>query len=366
MQSGPNASIRTSAIAVIIFVAALGACDNPPTGPGVDPPELTLTGPARMAPGELAEYRVVTAARGVSGPSRDVSTQAQWRSSAEGVVAIADRGRATAQQPGEAIITASYQGRTATLSVLVLPDGTFALKGTVADALTNAPVAGALVQVLSGDRVVLESTTGTDGQFQLYGFVAGSAVRVSKEGYLVNYRAVAPHTVPLDVRLTKLANGDQYSGAYTLTLETGGQCSIPESARIRTYTAVIEPYARPNSSANYLVTLSDATFASGCGTNRLAPGLGCNQFLASKNGGSISFSMMDLDWGEGGQISEQLADGTWITIVGNAPGRFEGSVLQAFGTAQSFYCAVPQASPWFCANRFCQSDDFRLSFARRD
>ena len=76
--------------------------------------------------------------------------------------------------------------------------------------------------------------------------------------------------------------------------------------------------------------------------------------------------MSDYDWGEGGQITERLADGTWVGIVGHASGKFEGSLLHASGAAQVFYCPVSQESAWGCATRFCATDEFRLRFSRRE
>jgi hypothetical protein len=250
--------------------------------------------------------------------------------------------------------------------VFVVPAGTFALKGTVREQLTDAVVAGARVQVLSGNAVVLDTTTGTDGRYQLYGVAPRAGLRVSKEGYLDDHQPleIVGHTT-LDVYLTELGL-DTYTGVYTLTLEFGGwaglhgaPCAIPEEARTRTYTARIEEFQGTTA----LVTLSDATFASGCGTNALAPGLGCNQFLAQKHGDGLEFTMSLYDGGEGGQITERLADGTWLYIWGIASGHFEGSILQAAGRGEAFYCPVSQESAWGqCVTRFCETGEFRLRF----
>jgi Carboxypeptidase regulatory-like domain len=350
------------ALTVFVCLGALAACDNPPTGPGpIDTgPRLELTGPTTIAPGQLGEYRLVAVSTGAA--TRDVSLEAEWRSSTEAVVAIASPGRAAAQQPGEAVITATYQGRPATVIVFVVPADTFVLKGTVKDKLTDGPVAGARVQVLSGNAVVAETTTGADGRYGLYGVARSAGLRVSKEGYLDHQRPleIVGHTTGVDVHLRRLGVPDLYTGAYTLTLELGGQCPIPEEAKTRTYTAIIEAV-----DDRYVVSLNDATFAQGCGTNNLAPGLGCNQFLAQRDGNSLRFTMLDLDWGEGGQVTERLSDGTWLTIVGHASGHFEGSILNASGMAQLFYCPVSQESAWGCGTRFCATEEFRLRFSRR-
>jgi hypothetical protein len=166
----------------------------------------------------------------------------------------------------------------------------------------------------------------------------------------------------MSLHLERPGDPDTYTGAYTLTLELGGQCPIPEQAKTRMYSAIIEAIGQ-----RHVVTLNDATFAQGCGTNRLAPGLGCNQFFAASDGDALTFWMADYDdWGgEGGQITERLADGTWLSIIGTASGRIDGSILQAAGAAQVFYCPVSQESSWTCAKTYCPRDEFRLSFSRR-
>jgi hypothetical protein len=205
-------AVPAGALTVLAFLGALGACDNPPAGPEpTTTVRLELTGPSTIAPGQLAEYRLVAASAGAS--TRDVSLEAEWRSSAESVIAIAGPGRATGLQPGEGVITATYQGRPATIAVFVVHAGTFVLKGTVRDQLTDVPVAGARLQVLPGSReqplgaVVLETTTSTDGRYQLYGVAGGTTLRVSKDGYLEKYRPLdlIAHTT-LDVHIGSWAS----------------------------------------------------------------------------------------------------------------------------------------------------------------
>ncbi|HET9262695.1 MAG TPA: hypothetical protein VFO14_06600 [Vicinamibacterales bacterium] len=95
-------------------------------------------------------------------------------------------------------------------------------------------------------------------------------------------------------------------------------------------------------------------------------GLGCNQFVAEREENSLKFTMSLFDWGEGGQITERLADGIWLYIWANASGQSEGSILQASGRGEAMYCPVSQESAWGCATRFCATDEFRLRFSRRE
>jgi hypothetical protein len=68
----PRTPLRAGASILFPSLVALGACNNSPTGPGpIDTRlRLELTGPTTIAPGQLAEYRLVAAA---GGPTRDVS-----------------------------------------------------------------------------------------------------------------------------------------------------------------------------------------------------------------------------------------------------------------------------------------------------
>src|SRR5262245_14406689 len=78
---------------------------------------------------------------------------------------------------------------------------------------------------------------------------------------------------------------DPLVGSYRVTVTIGSNCSVvPEVARRFDYTASIEH----RTSADYLVTLGDGRFLDGlickAGSGRIAE-LGCNQFLASRDGG---------------------------------------------------------------------------------
>jgi hypothetical protein len=365
MNAAPSSTRANPVIFVLLW--ALTACNSGPDGPAPIGPRLELTGPQTIAPGESQAYRLI--AKSAGGGDRDVSLEAEWRSSSQEAITIAGPGRAAAQQPGEAVITAIFEGQSATISVFVVPPGTFALKGAVKEPLTNLPVAGAAVQVLVDGAVELETATAIDGRYQLYGFAPGSTLRVSKDGYLDNQQPleVADHRVGLDVVLRRPGVPDTYTGLYTLTLDVVGECSaIPEAAKRRTFTASIESFEDPRLTADYVVTLSDATFASSCGTNALAPGLLCNQFFAQNDGGAFSVNMSDYEWGEGGQITERLADGTWLYVTAFVSGRFEGSTLDTSGSGDVTHCPASQPSPWGCQTitRSCRTD-FRLRFTMR-
>jgi hypothetical protein len=161
-----------------------------------------------------------------------------------------------------------------------------------------------------------------------------------------------------------------YKGSYTLTMELGDTCSsLPAAARTRTYSATIEDHQRgtPWLKADYLVTLSGATFAAGCGRNSLARGIGCHQFFAKKEGDGLRFSMLDPEWGEGGQVIERLPDGSQLFVFGDGLARLEGSTIEASGTADVYYCDVADEATGRCksATTYCTTNEFRLRFDRQ-
>jgi hypothetical protein len=216
------------------------------------------------------------------------------------------------------------------------------------------------VEVTTGNAIVLDTTTGADGRYQLYGLPPNAGLRVSKQDYLTQeIDSVRPPAQ--DVQLVRLSTPGSYSGTYNLELEIGG-CALPEDARKRTYTATIQ-----GSDPTYLVTLSGADFMPGCGTNGLAPGLLCNQFMAHAAGDSFGLGMVDFDWGHGGQITELLPGGGTLSVVAGASARRDGSSLYGTGTGDVSYCARAGESRWACATtpNNCRSSNVQLRFTRR-
>lgn len=163
--------------------------------------------------------------------------------------------------------------------------------------------------------------------------------------------------------------GPDLKGSYALTMELGDTCSgLPAAARTRTYSATIEDYQRQGSIADYLVTLSGATFAAGCGNNGFGPGIACHQFFGTKWFGGLTFYMLDPEYGDGGQIKERFPDGSQLFVASHqTPARLEGSAIDASGKADIYYCAVADEMTGRCSSpvTYCETNEFRLRFDRR-
>ena len=109
--------------------------------------------------------------------------------------------------------------------------------------------------------------------------------------------------------------------------------------------------------ATMVVTLEDATFRQECGDNRLAPGLGCNQFPAwAENDGGIHFFLADFEWGDGGQIWELLPAGDLTLSNSSIVGRLAGSTIEALGNGDVWYSPTSTS---------CPRMDYRFTFTRR-
>jgi hypothetical protein len=164
------------------------------------------------------------------------------------------------------------------------------------------------------------------------------------------------------------AADDPLVGRYALTLDVGSSCgAIPDTARVRRYTAAIGAAA----GADYVVTLGGSTFLTGSICTYSEPGvrglgLGCDQFLAARNGDVIEVDLVNNnDYAHGGHIVEQLHSGNWIEIIGAAAGQFSTQTIEARGNGTVWYCRLPDGYPFPCAAvTSCRSNDLRLTFKR--
>ena len=147
--------------APLALVVALSACTDkasvsPPSPSGPSVVSVTIDGPSTIAPEQSAQFKATV--RLSDGTTKvAVAPNVSWRTSGS-VLSINAAGLATAKtSTGEAIVTAVVSGlaqssaASASREVVVLPDGTFRLVGTVTDAeFPTIPVSGARVQLASG------------------------------------------------------------------------------------------------------------------------------------------------------------------------------------------------------------------------
>lgn len=158
------------------------------------------------------------------------------------------------------------------------------------------------------------------------------------------------------------AVNDPLVGEYSLDLSLGSGCAVmPDSVRRQRFSASIQP-----ATSGYVVTLGGTNFLSGWICTSATSGLGCNQFIASQDGESVRFDLVnDNDNGHGGHLDTQVSDGTWVELIGYAVGRLEGSVLEAQGTVHAWHCPTARGYPFPCWEFKSCDSELTLTFTKR-
>jgi len=277
---------------VIALVAAglVTACDGPPDRPShLEPLRVVL--PGEVAPGTSTRIQAIL---DQVATLSDVSEQVQWTSSNPSVLSI-DAAVATGHTPGEVTVTGRFEGaQFGPAPVMVLPPGTFRVRGRVLTGSTStAPVTAARVEL---PAVGLVTTTDNQGRFALYGVPASAAITAVKNGYSLT-------TMPV-----QLANHDQQlsmiirpalQGTYTLTMAPGS-CSngppLPANLLQRTYTVALTQSG------------SNLTLAQGS-----LPGANMTVVLFAG-----AFAPPQERWNFNLAIGERLPDGNAVTFNGSA------------------------------------------------
>ena len=199
-----------------------------------------------------------------NGTSRDVTQQVYWRFDPPRGSASVSGGLIQAQRPGtETLLVHMGSDDTyleAQKQVLVMSDGTFALRGSLRDASSGRSISGATVSVVGSAFSTTQS--GSDGSYVLWSVPPVADIAASLPGYRSKVQRVAlgDHNTRLDFALDEETPLARLAGTYTLTLAADSNCSVhgtafPDELRVRTYTAVVTQVGN-----ELTVTLSGATF----------------------------------------------------------------------------------------------------------
>ena len=264
--------VTCAALSVVLPVLWVGCEDSRSPAPGPSGPDVVrveIVGPPSIAPGGSAQYSAIQVLS--DGSSRPV-TEATWSSSQPSLFQVNATGLVTAQEPfrGEAMlqVVLPASGRPganrASREIIVLPDGTFRLVGTVTEAeATSIPVVGARVEATADDgpsaSVVTFATTGPDGRYKLYGVPRVAGLRIVKDGYVTALERIelATHDT-FNVQLRLHAPRLELAGEYTMMIDAAPasrSCNLPDDLRHRTYTVVIA-----QNGPQLTVTLTDPEF----------------------------------------------------------------------------------------------------------
>jgi hypothetical protein len=340
-----------------------------PTTPVVATPavgavtSLQVTGNTNLT--SVGETSQLTATAGFeSGAIRDVTSETIWHSFNPNVATISATGLLTAVTLGRTLINASFQIRAGNLTlqtkainreVVVLPSGTFILRGRVNEP-GNLDISNARFEVVDGPQAGRFTMTNSFGLYELFGLSGDIRVTVTKDRYIAQTRSVSmTQDRVLDFEILPAVPPIAISGDYHLTFTASQGCAsqLVEEARTRTYRARIN-----QDRASVEVLLSDANFA-------LEPSGGSgNGFRGRIEANSVTFSL--ADWYSYGVV-EQLGPATYLSMWGTATatvtlptisGGFNGGI-ELWEAPNGFYAMGPRQVA------SCSASDHQFTFTRQ-
>lgn len=314
-------SFTARSLPLIAAAGLMASCDDPksnlPTSPGLPhAASVQIDGPASVAPGQTAQFTVMVFES--DGTTKlATSPTARWISSNPSVLSVNAAGLANAgSQQGEAMLTvevtpgAGSTLRQSTREIVVLPEGTYRVVGRVVDA--DAPTLGipnARVEVTSGTP--LSVTTGTTGDYRLYGVPADADIQATAAGYHSQVQNVhlSGHTTR-NFQLALSGAPLSLSGNYTLTIDVLSGCNalsgLTADLQHRSYHAVLT-----QNGAALEVVLTEPRFR--------VNGSRGNRFSGRVLGGGATFTLDYYDYYYASQypnVAEQLPDGGALVVAG--------------------------------------------------
>ena len=351
------ARVCSAVLLSVGLLAMFAACDKDSpsrTGPTAVAAvaRIELSGPRTLAPGQTATFTAI--AFFTDGSSRDVTSEARWRSNLSTVVTMEGPGRGKALGRGDSTISVQLNGVTSVFQVVVVPPGTYRLSGVVrVSNVAGGVVAGAQVQVLDGPERI-ESVTSAQGQYVLFGVPGTAQIRITRSGYEPFEQAVhlTQHDV-VDFALSLSEPLPDFSGTYTLRITLPTPCGAADPGpefRDRTYTATIT-----QSAFSLVVKLTGAEMVVSSGRG--------DQFTGTIDASGATFTI-DEDFYNYyfPQVVEHHPNGTHIVVGGTASTKrvAEGLVGTLKGSF-TFYPGRPGASRAFAA---CWAQDIRFALLK--
>jgi hypothetical protein len=260
-----------SRTAILALATTLLYCGSKSTSSGLTGPSnsliigIKISAPPSIAPGTTVQLSAI--GHHADNSSNDITVTAVWHSSDTSVLTISDTGLATGVRNGETVVTAALAGAagapTGSQTIVVVPAGTFRLKGEVVGFLGGA-LDGALVQVTAGTGTG-QSTTTHSGSFAFYGVAGDIQVTVSETGYVTATQAITvnDNNATLRFNLPTVTPPPDVSGSYAVRVTADPGCpsaaaqGLPDIARDRQYVATIAG----GNGFSLTASLTGATFA---------------------------------------------------------------------------------------------------------
>jgi hypothetical protein len=311
-------------IAIATLAAWMTTCGDPQTRTPLAPSPpfgsvVELSGPASIAPGQSAQFSMLLH---LPDGSTKIATSVTWSSTNASLLQVAPSGIARAgSQKGDVTLSAfaSFNGSPArgAREVVVVPDGTYRLVGTVNDAqFPTLPVTGARLDVTPGS---LSAITDSSGNYELLGVLPDASIHVAGDGYLpVDANIHLTGNTARSFQLTPSAPRLNLAGNYTLAIDAAPGCSgsgtLTTDLQHRSYQAVVTQTA-----VDLQVTLAGASFqldASGRG----------NKFTGKAGITGATFTLDNFTFyyyyylpnKTYPSLVERLSNGTVLVIAGTA------------------------------------------------
>jgi hypothetical protein len=304
-----------------------------------------ITGPASIAPGQSAQFTAVVR---LGDGSTKTLTGVVWHSTNTALLQVTSAGVAVAGSGmGDVTLQADVpvERATARLSreVVVLPDGTYRLVGTV---LANEvlTVSGARLEVTPGSAF---ATTDFAGYYKLYGVPADASIRIVRDGYQPFEQSVhltGHATKSFILTSTNPSAHLVLGGPSTVAIDAAPGCSaLPDDLQHRSYQATVTRIEQTNSVD---VNLTEPRFSPRNGLGNHFPGTvevggaGFNIsgfFSRSYYRGLLYYYYPD--------VVERLSDGTILLVAGSV--RTTGTAAGLFGQLDgelSHYSAFPNGA----------------------
>lgn len=316
-------SLIGSAVAVAL-VGLMAACGSDPVSRVPFSPlapalsGLQIIGPASIAPNQSVQYTAQMRLSDGTVKSSTNDLNVRWRTVSGAIQVDASSGAVTAgANRGETVLIAELVGNTGvrgTREIVILPDGTFRVVGSVREAeAPTQPIAGALVQVAGTS---LSTTTDPNGNYRLYGVPAQAEIRVSANGYVSaaqNVQLTAHGTQNFNLALS--GPRITLNGPVTVTVDVTGGCSsnpaLPSPLHRRTYEATA---TTTGSVVN--VQLTEPRF-------RVSNSRG-NRFSGRADAVGVTFTLDSFFYYyyyyyfSYPSVAERLSDNTYLVVYGKA------------------------------------------------
>jgi hypothetical protein len=343
-------AVTLMAASVLLVRCGDGPKSNLPTSPTLPhAASVQISGPSSVAPGQSIQFQAVVSQ---SDGTTKVATSptSRWNSSNPAVLAVNAAGVVSAgSQRGEAVLTVEVSPsgpsslRRGSREILVLPDGTYRVVGSVVDAeIPTAGVPGALVEVTSGTPV--STTAGANGEYRLYGVAPDADIRVTAGGYQA-YVQTVHLTANASINFPLQLSGPRptITGNYTLAIDVVGcqfSSSLPADLQHRSYDVLLT-----QNGPTVDVVLTEPRFRLN-GANR------GNWFRGSAVGGGVSFTLDYYDYYYTTQypsIAERLPDGTFLVTQGTTLATSSGSGFSGVinnGSIDRWDAGFPTNSRW--------------------